>query len=50
MSAASNYTENNVLNALLRGIPFPLPVNTYVGLHTDDPVKETKFRLRVKDR
>jgi hypothetical protein len=37
MSAASNYTENNVLNALLRGIPFPLPVNTYVGLHTDDP-------------
>jgi hypothetical protein len=37
MSAASNYTEQNVLNALLRGATFPLPTNTYVALHTADP-------------
>ena len=37
MSAASNYTENNVINALLRGVTFPLPAKTYVGLHTANP-------------
>jgi hypothetical protein len=37
MSAASNYTENNVLNAMLRGVTFPLPAGTYVSLHTGDP-------------
>lgn len=37
MSAASNYTENNVINALLRGVTFPLPSTVYVGLHTADP-------------
>lgn len=37
MSAASNYTEANVINALLRGVAFPLPSHTYVGLHTADP-------------
>ncbi len=37
MSAASNYTENNVINALLRGVTFPLPSKTHVGLHTANP-------------
>lgn len=37
MSAASNYTEENVINALLRGVAFPLPSAIYVGLHTADP-------------
>lgn len=37
MSAASNYTENNVINALLRGVTFPLPPKTYVSLHTANP-------------
>ena len=34
MSAASNYTEANVINALLRGVTFPLPSTVYVSLHT----------------
>lgn len=37
MSAASNYTEANVINALLRGTIFPLPAGTYISLHTADP-------------
>lgn len=37
MSAASNYTETNVINALLRGVPFPVPTNTYLSLHTANP-------------
>ena len=37
MSAASNYTENNVIDALLRGVAFPLPAKTYVSLHTANP-------------
>lgn len=37
MSAASNYTENNVINALLRGVAFPLPTKTYLSLHTANP-------------
>lgn len=37
MSAASNYTEANVINALLRGVAFPLPSKTYVSLHTANP-------------
>lgn len=37
MSAASNYTENNVINALLRGQAFPLPAKTYLSLHTSNP-------------
>ncbi|HTN66412.1 MAG TPA: hypothetical protein VL051_09550 [Burkholderiaceae bacterium] len=37
MSAASNYTETNVINALLRGVPFPLATAIYIGLHTADP-------------
>lgn len=37
MSAASNYTEANVINALLRGVTFPLPTKTYVSLHTGNP-------------
>lgn len=37
MSAASNYTEKNILNALLRGVAFPLPARTYISLHTGDP-------------
>jgi hypothetical protein len=37
MSAASNYTETNVINALLRGVTFPLPTKTYISLHTASP-------------
>lgn len=37
MTAASNYTEQNFINALLRGVTFPLPTAIYIGLHTDDP-------------
>lgn len=34
---ASTYTRNNTINALLRGVAFPLPAGTYVSLHTADP-------------
>ena len=37
MSGASNYTEANVINALLRGVAFPLPTHTFISLHTSDP-------------
>ena len=37
MSAASNYTEANIINALLRGTAFPLPTKTYLSLHTSNP-------------
>ena len=37
MSAASNYTENNVINTLLRGSAFPVPAKVYLSLHTADP-------------
>lgn len=38
MSAASNYTEANVINALLRGVTFPVPTTVYViSLHTANP-------------
>lgn len=37
MNDASNYTENNVINAALRGVAYPLPTATYVSLHTGDP-------------
>lgn len=37
MTAATNYTETNVINAALRGVTYPLPTATYVSLHTGDP-------------
>lgn len=37
MAAASDYTEKNTLNAMLRGEPFPLATRLFVGLHTADP-------------
>lgn len=37
MAGASDYTEDNILKALLRGTAFPLPTGTYVSLHTADP-------------
>lgn len=37
MSAASSYTQDNIINALLRGVTFPLPTKTYVSLHTANP-------------
>lgn len=37
MTAASNYTEENVINAVLRGVSFPIPPGVYVSLHTADP-------------
>lgn len=33
MASASKYTQINLLNALLRGVTFPLPAHTYVALH-----------------
>lgn len=41
MSAASDYTETNVLNAHLRGVTYPLPTGTYVSLHTAAPSEDT---------
>jgi len=41
MSAASNYTETNILNAVLRGVAFPLPTHTYIALHTATPDEGT---------
>jgi len=35
--AASTYTRQNVVNALLRGVALPLPDTVYVSLHTADP-------------
>lgn len=37
MTAATNYTETNVIEAALRGVAYPLPAATYVSLHTGDP-------------
>lgn len=37
MSAASNYTEANIMNAMLHGQAYPLPAGTYVSLHTANP-------------
>lgn len=37
MSAASDFTEVNVLNALLRGQTFAQATTIYVALHTADP-------------
>lgn len=37
MAAASDYTKENVINALLRGVAFPLPAKTHLALHTDAP-------------
>lgn len=37
MSAASNYTEKNIIDAMLRGVAFPLPTKTFVSLHTANP-------------
>lgn len=37
MSAASNYTEGNILSAVLRGVSFPIPSGTYIALYTSDP-------------
>lgn len=34
---ATTYTRNNILNAALRGVAYPLPTGTYVSLHTADP-------------
>lgn len=33
----SDYAGNNLLNAMLRGVAFPLPAKVYVSLHTADP-------------
>lgn len=37
MSAASNYLEEKIINAALRGVAFPLPSGIYVSLHTSNP-------------
>lgn len=37
MSSASNYTETNIINAMFRGVAYPLPTNTWISLHTADP-------------
>lgn len=40
MSSASTYLANNLLNAALRGVAFPLPANVYISLHTADPTPD----------
>lgn len=40
MSSASNYTEQNIINAIFLGIAFPVPANTWISLHTADPGEE----------
>ena len=35
--SASDYTEVNVLNSTLRGVAYPIPTVTYVGLNESDP-------------
>lgn len=37
MSAMSNYLENKLVDAILRGQTFTSPTNTYVALFTSDP-------------
>lgn len=37
MSAATNYTENNIMNALLGGASLTVAANTYIGLYTAGP-------------
>lgn len=37
MSAASNYTAENVMAALCDGVAFPVPAGTWISLHTSDP-------------
>jgi hypothetical protein len=33
----SNYLENTIINAVLRGIPFTSPTNVYAALYTSAP-------------
>lgn len=40
MAAASNYLENVVVNAVLRGVTFPAIAKNYIALHTADPKDE----------
>lgn len=37
MSAASNFLENAIIEATLRGAAFPAITKTYISLHTNDP-------------
>lgn len=37
MAAASTYTRQRVMDAILRGVALSLPAGTYVSLHTADP-------------
>lgn len=37
MSEMSNYLENALINATLRGTNFTAPTTVYVGLYTSDP-------------
>jgi len=40
MAASTYETQNNILNAVLRGVPLPVPSSkTYVALHTENPTK-----------
>ncbi|MDN7179105.1 hypothetical protein M0D69_13990 [Caballeronia sp. SEWSISQ10-4 2] len=37
MPVASAYTKDNIINCLLRGVPFPVPAGSFLSLHTGDP-------------
>lgn len=37
MAAMSDYLENAMLNASLRGVAFTSPLNVYLALYTSDP-------------
>ncbi|EBQ8762740.1 hypothetical protein BKM35_22155 [Salmonella enterica] len=49
MSSASNYTELNIINAMLRGIAYPMPTNTWVSLHTADPGEDGANEVSTTD-
>lgn len=49
MSAASNYTEQNVINAAFRGVAYPVPTGTYVSLHTANPGEDGGSEVSTDD-
>lgn len=46
--SASDYTEVNLLNSLLRGVAFPVPAGTWVGVHTAEPPEPNNVVTEVQ--
>lgn len=47
MSAASNYTENNIVNHYYRCIQAPVPTRVYVALHIGNPGDTGSFEVNT---